>query len=315
MAYCTLFDSYYSALGLTMIRMFRKYNQERIYIFPFDELTHDLLVKADLMNVVIIRQEAFETDQLREIKPKRTVAEYCFTCTPWIIRHVLKEYDESHCVYLDADLGFYNDADLLLSEVGWNQLESDETNFESHFLATVHKDISILLTSHKFASIYKNLEARSSTYNVQFIGFLNDVNGKSALNWWCDECCKPTPGKFSDQVLLNDWLDRFEGVHVLQHPGHVAPWNVVDYEFVREYDELSLKNITQPVWIRDWPVVLYHFHNLCEKRLAKCYRISRNTKIYIYDEYFRELEITKELYNLENVKYGRFPRDIRADQT
>ena len=65
-----------------------------------------------------------------------------------------------------------------------------------------------------------------------------DERGIAALRWWHDRCVewcyqRFEDGKFGDQKYLDDWPDRFAGVHVVDHPGvGLAPWNVSRHELV-----------------------------------------------------------------------------------
>ena len=76
-------------------------------------------------------------------------------------------------------------------------------------------------------------------YNVQFMTFRRDARGLEALHWWRDRCIewcyyRVEDGKLGDQKYLDDWPERFDGVHVLEHPGGgLAPWNVENYELAR----------------------------------------------------------------------------------
>jgi 2-polyprenyl-3-methyl-5-hydroxy-6-metoxy-1,4-benzoquinol methylase len=57
-----------------------------------------------------------------------------------------------------------------------------------------------------------------------------------------------------DQKYLDDWPERFAGVHVLEHPGAgLAPWNVERYELARQNGS---------VLVDDRELVFYHYHSL-----------------------------------------------------
>jgi hypothetical protein len=268
--YCTLFNRKYAHYGLTLYRMFRKYSKAKIYIFPFDSETYDLLINTSLKNVVIVRQSEFEDDELLKVKPTRSIAEYCWTCTSSIIRHVLKVYNEQLCVYLDADLGFFNDPKLLLEEFG---------------------DKSVLITGHNFSPENRHHEQHSGIYNVQFVGFRNDSYGNTVLEWWRDRClewcyARVDGDKFGDQKYLNEWPQKFDGVHVLQHiGGGVAPWNATRFVITEEDGVLIVNegSIKQPL-------VFYHFHDFCPKKLSVNYNIPKSVTDFVYPKYLNTIQ-------------------------
>lgn len=43
--------------------------------------------------------------------------EYCWTCSCHTIKYVLEHYGESHCMYIDADMYFYQDPRCLPKEI------------------------------------------------------------------------------------------------------------------------------------------------------------------------------------------------------
>jgi hypothetical protein len=139
--------------------------------------------------------------------------------------------------YLDADLCFYEKPSLLLTEFA-------------------QSGASVLITSHRYTPRYDQ-SATSGIYCVQFMTFKADGRGLAVLQWWQDRCLewcynRVEDGKFGDQKYLDDWLQRFEGVHALAHiGGGVAPWNVQQY---------VVSNRSGKLYVNEWPLVFYHFH-------------------------------------------------------
>lgn len=189
-----------------------------------------------LEKIFLIDISDFEDEELRKIKPSRTVAEYCWTCTPSLPLYILKRKPSLDMItYLDADLFFYSDPAPVYEELG---------------------DKSILIIEHRFPDYLKHLEI-NGIYNVQMIAIRNNEWGLECLRWWrerCNEWCyyRLEDGKLGDQKYLDDWPSRFQGVHVLQHKGAgVALWNVIRYKIIEQWGQ---------TFVDDVPLIFYHFH-------------------------------------------------------
>lgn len=238
--YCTLFDSRYLTRGIAMYRSLVKHSPGcRLYIFAFDDLALHTLRALDLAGVTVISLDDFETDELRTVKRIRTIQEYCWTCTPYVVTHVLDCFREPACTYIDADLFFYGDPGALLCDL---------------------VDYSVLITPHWYTSRY-DVSRKYGIYCVQFITFRDTKQGRAVLDWWraaCHDWCysRIEGGKFGDQKYLDDWPERFPGVRVLTHRGGgVAPWNVQQYSISNTYDQLTI-TIDDAIY----PIVFYHYH-------------------------------------------------------
>lgn len=240
--FCTLFDSNYISRGLALHESLMENCPDfHLFIFAFDDRAYHILRKLELKNVTLIAQPEFEDQDLLSVKPTRTIAEYCWTCTPSIIRYSILNFHLDACTYLDADLLFYSNPEVLIREMGTN---------------------SVLITEHRYAPGYDQ-SATSGKYCVQFVTFKNDEKGMNVLNWWRLECIKWCfsrfeDGKFGDQKYLDDWTTRFEGVHELQHiGGGVAPWNLERYNFTVSNNRIYLREKGKPV-----ELIFFHFHYL-----------------------------------------------------
>lgn len=237
-SFCTLFDSNYLSRALVMYRSLENTKEDFVlYAVCFDDLAYQILLELNLPRLVVIPLDKFESPDLQAVKSLRTAGEYCWTCTPHVIRYVLDTYALPSVTYVDADLCFYEKPSLLLKE------------FEQ-------SGASVLITSHRYTPQYDQSEA-SGIYCVQFMTFKADKRGLTALQWWQERCLewcynRVEDGKFGDQKYLDDWLQRFDGVHVLSHlGGGVAPWNVQQYR---------LNEQSGTLYVNDCPLVFYHFH-------------------------------------------------------
>jgi hypothetical protein len=286
--YVTLFDSNYLTRGLAMYRsLLRHANEFHLWIICFDDLAHEILDKLNLEKATLVSLEQFEDEELLRIKSGRTRAEYCWTCTPSTLLYVLNtELNVNSITYLDADLMFFSSPEPIFEEAG---------------------DASIILTEHRFIPEVKENFSDSGNYNVQFMFFRRDSEGLQALQWWRDRCiewcfARYEDNKFGDQKYLDDWLDRFNRVHIVQHLGAgLAPWNANQYNLKRIYDQIYVNNSL---------VIFYHFHALelfpfdigflCRNSI---YPLGSDLRNFVYHPYFREI---KSSYRDIRTLYPRF---------
>lgn len=284
--FCTLFDSNFLSRGITMYESLERHCKEfHLYIFAFDNKSLEILKALRLSHASIVSLEEFEDKELLAVKTTRSRSEYCWTCASSTILYVLEKYQVDACTYLDADLYFFSSPHTLINEMGNN---------------------SVLITEHRYTPKY-DLSAKNGKYCVQFVNFKNDKNGLTVLKWWrnaCLEWCfaRNEDGKFGDQKYLDNWTEKFEGVHSLIHlGGGVAPWNVQQYNAIMQNDKIS---IVEKASGDTYDLVFYHFHHLIFL-----------TDNYIYlGEYpiaksIRELIYTPYLKHIETVKKDMLDRD------
>jgi hypothetical protein len=279
--FCTLFDSNYLSRGLAMYRSLQRHCPSfHLYIFAFDDQSFRLLTTMNLRHVTVISLADFEDPELLRIKPTRSRGEYCWTCTSSTVYYCLTKFDLPRCTYIDADLLFYADPGVLLDEMA---------------------EQSVLITEHRYTPKYDQSKT-NGIYCVQFIAFRNNADGLTALKWWrerCIEWCynRLEEGKFGDQKYLDDWTERFHGIHVLRHlGGGVAPWNLQQYRIAKKGEGYDVAD-SSGLFV---PMVFFHFHwvrFLAGHRVdLGCYDLSNTPVDSIYREYLRNiLAINSEL--------------------
>jgi hypothetical protein len=251
-----------------------------LFIFAFDDRVYKILKGFGFSKATIISLREFEDEELLRVKPARNTAEYCWTATSSTILYVLEKFKVDSCTYVDADLFFYSSPKTIFDEMG---------------------DKSILITEHRYSPEY-NKEIKSGKYCVQFITFKNDEKGLKALKWWRDRCiewcfARFEDGKFGDQLYLDDWTTRFEGVHVLQHlGGGLASWNVQQYDFRKVNGKVIGKEKSRG---KEFEAIFYHFHYVRfyknnQVELGRRY-LSKEVIDFFYKPYLKYLDELKEV--------------------
>lgn len=292
MIFCTLFDSYYLDKGLTLYWSLEKCTKDfRLYLFCFDDKTFQILNDLKLEHAVLVHHSEIEDEGLLKLKEERSKAEYCWTCTPVIIEYVLKHYHEPNCTYIDSDLFFFRDPQVLFDEI-----QAAEAN--------------VVITEHRFPDNWngKRLYMRSGKYCVEFNYFDSSENAMEALGWWkqkCFEWCYHLyePERMGDQKYLEKFPKLFRGVHELAHlGGGVAPWNLGQYRLCGLEPQGPV--LKEEKTGKEFELIFYHFQNiryLSENKvnISSGSRL-KETKDAIYRPYLNEIEKNRRLLK----KYG-----------
>lgn len=266
-----------------------------LYIFAFDNIADKILRDLKLDNVTVISLTELETDELLDVKKSRSKAEYCWTCTPSVISYVFEKYDAADCTYIDADLLFYSNPSVLIEE-----MEENGKN--------------VLITKHRYSFLPRLYEEkRSGRFCVQFMTFTNESDSLLILDVWRKQCinwcfARHEDGKFGDQKYLDEWPEKYNNVHILNHQGGgVAPWNLQKYIIYSGVNTIFGKlKLTG----HKFDLVFYHFQYV--KYLENdsydtgWYLLSQGKKNLLYLPYISRLErIEKKIAAMDKF-YRRF---------
>lgn len=249
MNFCTLFDSKYLDRGIALCKSLNFVENElTIYVFAFDNIAFQILNEMKIANVILIREEEFLDSTLLKIKEERSRTEYCWTCTPVIIQYAIEHFKIDHCIYIDADMYFYQSPKILFEEIKKGK-----------------GDVSVI--SHRFPeNIEKSLSLKHhGLYCVEFNTFFNNDNGMRILDDWKQKCLNACSmevgnGSFGDQLYLNHWPKRFEGVYELVNKGAgVAPWNLSDYKLLKQKENNFILKYKKS---ENCQLIFYHFQGV-----------------------------------------------------
>jgi putative methyltransferase (TIGR04325 family) len=237
--YCSYFDHNYLPRALLLIDSLRAQGAAfHVHALCLSELCATIMTELALPDVSIIELATFERHypELHGVKSERTPLEYIFTMTPFLPSYCLETTEGlDEITYLDSDLYFYDDPELVFAEIG---------------------DRSIGIIPHRFSA--NRADHRPfGEFNVGWVTFRMTPEGRRCLTEyrrncldWCSE--RPDNGRFADQGYLNSWPQDYAGVAVIGHKGaNVANYNVDNYA-VSEHDGRF--------WCDDQPLIFYHFH-------------------------------------------------------
>ena len=251
-----------------------------------------------LNNVEIIHFNDLEEKYplLKIAKSNRNRIEYFFTCSPAICNYVMDQFDFIDSItYLDADLYFFSDPKKVFNEIN-------------------EKSIAIL--EHRFHWTTKR-QLKYGRFNVGWVTFKNDSEGKKCLKQWMENCLdwcyqKVEKDRFGDQKYLNKWPSIYKNLHIIQNKGaNVAIWNIPNYH---------LSQIGDHIFIDNQPLIFYHFANINQiskstfnTNLSRVFINLKGILLYkIYLPYLKELKsnmifndqiISKKDNHISGLKY------------
>ena len=240
--FAAILDSGYVTRGLVLHESLQEVTRDvSLDVVCMDAEARALLEQLDLEGVGVIdigELEAYDP-ALVEVRPERSVAEYCWTAKPSLCRFLFDRHPETETVvYVDADLMFFADPMLVLEEL---------------------RGRSVLVVPHR-SSPEEDWEEVLGVYNAGFVAFQRSPQASAVLEWWRERCLewcfeRVEPGRYCDQKYLDEWPNRFSGVRELNHVGGgLAPWNASRYTLSRNEGKVYVDGTV--------PLVFFHFQSL-----------------------------------------------------
>ncbi len=274
--YTTLFDMTYAGKALVLWRSLSIHQRDpwTLWMLPMDEATHEVLLRLrpGLENVQVVSPSEVIQGRLAAKRGERTVGEFCWTTTSFVVDHVFRtEPAAEYVTYLDADLCFFSDPEEAWREIG------------EHDVAVV---------PHRFlAEDYARLRP-NGLFNVSWVSFRNSPPALSILARWQEQClARCATETTGDQRYLDEWPSLLSSSGSLcifeNHAVGVAPWNLRRY------------CVTEGPRIDGVPVVFYHFHELSRlephRYFYTNYPLRAEDVEHVYRPYVDELERMHEV--------------------
>ncbi len=239
--FCTYFDENYLTRGLALYQSLCTHAGDfELTVLCMDEEVEMALRKSALPRIRLlpVAELIRYFPALVTARGDRSKLEFYFTCTAWLMRHLLPRLPESELLtYLDADLYFFSSPQPVYDEIGTG---------------------SIAITPHRFPSSLAHLE-RYGKYNVGWVSMRRDAAGEACVADWAEKCAewcfnRLEESRYADQKYLDAWAAQFPGVVSLSHPGiNAAPWNI---------KHCKVTAGAEGVLINRRPLIFYHFHAL-----------------------------------------------------
>lgn len=249
---CTLYNSLYLDKGLVLYDSLCECAKDfKLYVLCMDDKCYEVLTDLHQEYHIPVKLSDLESDNVELVTAKgnRPIGEYCWTCSSSFIKFVLGNYNEPICTYIDADMYFYHDPQVLVDE-----------------MLSARK--SVMMVPHRFSQRNEKEAKIVGTYCVEFNTFLNDEAGNKVLNHWhsqCLECCSNIGDgiHWGDQKYMDEWPKLFsQSVHVCNNLGAgIAPWNIDRYKEFDGNNNTLVYNETG----ESLPIVFYHFQSLVYK--------------------------------------------------
>ena len=209
----THFNSNYLLRGLAMINSLRRTGfMAPILVVAHDIQTRKYVERMNFVEVEVISLAELERryPELGKAKSGRSLIEYFYCLSPFVIKFVFDHYPTNRVVYLDADLYFYASPEPLINTSG---------------------KVNVVVVAHNYPERFNHLQIYGK-YNVGWLQFSRTKIGLDALNWWADACLSSTSSKLSskvygDQKYLDEFDSKFAGVEIRRNFGeNLAPWNL-----------------------------------------------------------------------------------------
>jgi len=284
---CTVSDINYLIKGLTLYESINvNYKDFILHYLCIDDETYNKLVSLNIENL----KPYNITNLLNEDKKLNLLKSFNYKYFCWSLAsyfsNFLLEKNNFDITYIDSDIFFHQDINILLEEIGDNQIA--------------------IFRHRQFPLVFNRPEG---FYNVGVVHFKNKEYGRLVLKWWSDAVLNmkyPHLSTCGDQKYLDEFTKLCPKEHIFidGNIGHGAPWHwqlydLSSYEidgcikWEEKKQKLLFTHFSQFVMEENSyiPSTQHHIYTPIEN-----YTIIPGLKI-IYDDYYNKLKSTKKKYN------------------
>ncbi len=238
--YCSTFSKDYAYKGLLLYNSLLRWDNDfHFFMICLHDEVKELYEQMNLKYATILTLSAVEREdrRLQVAKETRSDKEYVWTSKASVMLFILKHFQHTdHIIWLDGDTFFYSNPDPIFEEWG---------------------EYSILLTEERWRKTDKHKINHYGRYNTGFMGFKRDEHAIQCLNWfrnslieWCFD--KREYNLWSDQLYVNDWLERFNNVGVIQNMGiNVNPYIMIGNQATKDGNN---------IYINGEKLILFHHY-------------------------------------------------------
>lgn len=220
MHFFTSITTSYLPKARVLAKTLKQHNKDAImHLVVSDDLPDSFDIKKEPFDYVWYAEDFIKQDNNKKWFFSHTVVELCTAVKGAAALHILKQTKADKLVYLDPDIGVFDDLTPLSKMLDKN---------------------SLLLTPHQIEPAVSmrgiiDEEICSLMYGIYNFGFFavkNDDSGLKFLNWWnsrlMDFCYDDIPhGLFTDQKWGDMIPALFDFVHIIHDPAYnVATWNL-----------------------------------------------------------------------------------------
>lgn len=220
MHFFTSITTSYLPKARVLAETLKKTNPDAImHLVVSDDLPAEFDIKKEKFDYVWYAEDFIKTENNNKWFFLHTVVELCTAVKGAAALHILKETKADKIIYLDPDIGVFNDLTPLSKMLDKN---------------------SVLLTPHQIEPAVSKrgvideeiCSLKHGVYNFGFFAVKNDKNGLKFLNWWNDRlmdfCFDDIPnGIFTDQKWGDLAPALFDFVKIIHEPEYnVATWNL-----------------------------------------------------------------------------------------
>jgi hypothetical protein len=209
---CTYFDRNYLCQAIALYRSLERQGEPfRLWFLCLDDDSRRIaselrLEHAQLLGVEDLLEFEPALERAREDRPP---VEFYYACTPVLVRYSLAQAETGvGAAYVDADMFFFDPLSRTLDEA---------------------PDANVMIVAHRMAPELAGVEVEHGRYNVCFLNFAPNDQAEGCLRWWSEATLESTrlgDGVWGDQKYLDEFAERFTGVHVIEDPGvGLAPWH------------------------------------------------------------------------------------------